>query len=60
MLEAVEARRLLGEAVFDYWGSLPRDIQEAIFERAVHQKSEKIRTELAMQLHEAHPRTDHD
>jgi len=59
MLDGADARILLGQAVFECWGFLPRDIQETIFQRAIHKKSDDVREELAKQLHEAHPRTDH-
>lgn len=50
----------LGEAVIGAWGSLPRDIQELLFEKAVlagHQseRDEALREQLAAFLHERHP-----
>jgi len=52
----------LGQAVIDIWGDLPRDIQELIFGRAVlagHQteRDEAFREQLAVFLHDRHPRT---
>lgn len=52
----------LGQAVIDIWGDLPRDIQELIFGRAVlagHQteRDESFREQLAVFLHDRHPRT---
>jgi hypothetical protein len=59
MLNDVEARKVLGRAAFDCWGLLPRDVQEVLFEKAVSNEGEKIRANLALRLHEAHPRTEY-
>jgi hypothetical protein len=49
---------LLGEAAMAVWGDMPRDIQEALFETAMRDRSE-LRHDLARLLHERHPRTQH-
>lgn len=49
---------LLGRAVLDVWGDMPRDLQEAIFETATRDAPDR-RAELAKLLHERHPRTEH-
>jgi hypothetical protein len=49
---------LLGRAVMDVWGDMPRDIQEALFETAMKGQSAE-REELARLLHDRHPRTLH-
>ncbi|MCA6117434.1 hypothetical protein J6524_21570 [Bradyrhizobium sp. WSM 1738] len=49
---------LLGEAAIAIWGDMPRDIQEALFETAMKNRSE-LRHDLAVLLHERHPRTLH-
>jgi hypothetical protein len=49
---------LLGEAAMAVWGDMPRDIQEALFETAMRNRSE-LRHDLARLLHERHPRTMH-
>jgi hypothetical protein len=49
---------LLGRAVMDVWGDMPRDIQEALFENAMKGQSGE-REELARLLHDRHPRTLH-
>jgi hypothetical protein len=49
---------LLGEAAMAVWGDMPRDIQEALFETAMRNRSE-LRHDLAVLLHERHPRTLH-
>ncbi|MGF6308778.1 uncharacterized protein with von Willebrand factor type A (vWA) domain [Bradyrhizobium sp. i1.8.4] len=49
---------LLGKAAMDVWGSMPRDIQEAIFELAMKGR-ETERENLARLLHDRHPRTLH-
>jgi hypothetical protein len=57
---------VLGEAVVEAWGELPRAIQERLFERAValgHRteapRDEALRERLARFLHEHHQRTAH-
>jgi hypothetical protein len=49
---------LLGQAVLDTWGDLPRHVQEKLFERAVP-RDEITRHGLAVYLHDHHPRTAH-
>lgn len=62
-MEANEAQyeRLLGAAVVKIWGELPRPVQEMLFEVAVDadRRSEHLREQLAVFLHNKHPRTDH-
>ena len=50
--------RLLGHAVIDIWGDLPRDLQEALFEASAQARPDQ-RTSLAAYLHQRHPRTGH-
>jgi hypothetical protein len=55
---------VLGEAVVEAWGELPRAIQERLFERAVAlghrtERDEALREQLARFLHEHHQRTAH-
>ena len=50
--------KLLGRAAMDIWGDMPRDIQEALFEKAMKGR-EPDREELARLLHDRHPRTPH-
>ena len=47
----------LGEAVVRMWGRLPHDIQQKIFEEAVGGRGEELRAQLAIYLHDKHPRT---
>jgi hypothetical protein len=49
---------LLGDAAIAIWGDMPRDIQEALFETAMKDRPE-LRHDLAVLLHERHPRTLH-
>jgi hypothetical protein len=49
---------LLGEAAMAVWGDMPRDVQEALFETAMKDRPEQ-RHDLAVLLHERHPRTLH-
>ncbi|WP_291855218.1 hypothetical protein [Bradyrhizobium sp.] len=49
---------LLGRAVMDVWGDMPRDIQEALFESAMKGRDAE-REDLARLLHSRHPRTAH-
>ena len=46
----------LGEAVVRIWGLLPPDVQQHLFEEATSQGEER-RTQLALFLHQKHPRT---
>ena len=48
--------RSLGEAVVRIWGLLPPEVQQHLFEEAAAQGSE-TRSQLAMFLHDKHPRT---
>jgi hypothetical protein len=50
---------MLGEAVKRSWGSLPRDIQEMLFEEALNgdDVESDVREHLALLLHDVHPRT---
>jgi hypothetical protein len=50
--------QLIGRAALQLWPDLPRDIQEALFEAAAP-NDEKARHDLAVFLHERHPRTAH-
>ncbi len=47
----------LGEAVVRIWGRLPADIQQQIFEEATSHPREEARPQLAIMLHDKHPRT---
>jgi hypothetical protein len=50
--------KVLGAAVIDAWAELPREIQEMLFERAVaNGHGDALRHDLALFLHERHPRT---
>lgn len=49
--------RALGQAVVKSWGRLPHDIQQHLFEDAVASHDNSTRQQLAMFLHEKHPRT---
>lgn len=54
---------VLGAAVVAAWGTLPRDAQEMLFEAAVATGSPNaddatLREQLALFLHDRHPRTD--
>jgi hypothetical protein len=49
---------IVGQAALQLWPDLPRDIQERLFEQAVA-TDEALRHELALYLHEHHPRTAH-
>jgi hypothetical protein len=49
--------RALGEAVVRIWSSLPKDVQHRLFEKAVTSLGERTRPQLAVFLHDKHPRT---
>jgi hypothetical protein len=53
----------LGQAVIRSWAELPQDIQQRLFEDAVlaghhTEQDESLREQLAVFLHQHHPRTD--
>ena len=48
--------RALGDAVVRMWAQLPPDIQHHLFEGAVTSQGEAMRHQLAVFLHEIHPR----
>lgn len=52
----------LGQAVIAAWGDLPQGIQQRLFEDAVvaghrTERDESLREQLAVFLHDRHPRT---
>ena len=47
----------LGEAVVRRWSNLAKGVQHALFEEAVKAQGESIRPQLAIFLHDKHPRT---
>jgi hypothetical protein len=49
--------RALGEAVVRIWSNLPQDVQNHLFQEAVTFQGESIRSQLAVFLHDKHPRT---
>ena len=52
-----ELSRALGEAVVRIWGHLPHDVQHQVFEEVVAVRGEPMRSQLAIFLHDKHPRT---
>ena len=53
----------LGQAAIKIWGELPQDIQQKLFEDAVvaghhTERDESLREQLAVFLHDRHPRTE--
>lgn len=48
----------VGQAALQLWSDLPRDLQERLFEDAVG-SDEQLRYQLAVYLHQHHPRTAH-
>lgn len=53
----------LGQAVIGAWGELPQEIQQRLFEDAVvaghrSERDESLREQLAVFLHDRHPRTE--
>jgi hypothetical protein len=49
--------RALGEAVVRMWGYLPNTLQSRLFEAAVTSHDVGMRPQLAVFLHDKHPRT---
>ncbi len=61
--DEADLTRLLGRAVTGCWAGLPQEIQKQIFEAAVAVgaadiKENLIREQIALFLHEHHPRTE--
>ena len=54
---AEQLTRALGEAVIRSWSHLPKGVQNCLFQEAVTSQGESIRPQLAVFLHEKHPRT---
>ena len=54
---AEELTHALGEAVIRTWSHLPTGVQICLFQEAVTCRGESIRPQLALFLHEKHPRT---
>jgi hypothetical protein len=50
----------LGQAVAAIWGELPTEVQHDLFEAAVGSAGQAAREELAIFLHQRHPRTSDD
>jgi hypothetical protein len=55
--EKATLSRALGQAVAQWWSSLPQEIQHNLFEAAVKSEGEAIRQQLAMFLHGKHDRS---
>ena len=49
---------VIGQAALRLWPDLPRDVQERVFEAAVG-GDDHLRRDLALYLHDHHPRTAH-
>jgi hypothetical protein len=54
---ADQLTRALGEAVIRIWSDLPQEVQDHLFKGAVASRGESIRSQLAVFLHDKHPRT---
>ena len=54
---ANQLTRALGEAVIRIWSNLPQHVQLHLFQEAVTSHGESIRAQLAVFLHDKHPRT---
>ena len=54
---AEQLTRALGEAVVRTWSHLPKGVQNCLFQEAVTSQGESIRPQLAVFLHDKHPRT---
>jgi hypothetical protein len=49
--------RALGDAVVRTWGQLPQDVQHRLFEAVISVHGAAMRPQLAVFLHNKHPRT---
>jgi RecJ-like exonuclease len=56
-LNAERFCRALGDAVVKIWSQLPPGIQHDLFEVAIAGQGNEVRSQLAMYLHDKHPRT---
>src|SRR6266566_7449094 len=54
---ADQLTRALGEAVIRIWSNFPQDVQLHLFQEVVTSHGESIRAQLAVFLHDKHPRT---
>jgi hypothetical protein len=54
---ADQLTRALGDAVVRIWSNLPQDVQNHLFQEAVTSQGEAIGPQLAVFLHDKHPRT---
>jgi hypothetical protein len=54
---AEQLTHALGHAVVRIWSGLPQDVQQQLFQAAVTSHGESIRPQLAIFLHDKHPRT---
>ena len=54
----VHFSQMIGLGALRLWPDLPREIQERLFEETVR-GDEQLRHQLAVYLHEHHPRTTH-
>ena len=49
--------RALGQSIVKMWGHLPHDVQFHLFEQTIATHGEGLRPQLAVFLHDCHPRT---
>ena len=56
-LNTSQLTRALGEAVIRIWSNLSQEVQDRLFREAVASQGESIRSQLAVFLHDKHPRT---
>ncbi|CAN5918892.1 hypothetical protein BH11PSE3_BH11PSE3_40370 [soil metagenome] len=56
-MTSYDHKTALGTAVSAIWGQLPAQVQHDLFEAAVRAAGEATREELAVFLHQRHPRT---
>ncbi len=54
---AEQLSHALGQAVVKMWGYLPHDLQNRLFKEAVTSANSAMKPQLAVFLHEQHPRT---
>ena len=52
-----EFSRALGQEIVKMWAHLPQDVQCRLFEQTIASPGEKLRPQLAVFLHNCHPRT---
>jgi hypothetical protein len=55
--DSEQISRTLGATIIRMWSRLPQDVQQDLFEETVKSLGESMRSQVAIFLHDKHPRT---